>query len=166
MLLQFFGYIRPVELTRLKFKNFDFQRGVVCIEAWAAKKWKKRFVTLPASILHYFKDDRFDKYPPHYFVFGVRDRVVQPSTMAAGDGMMYKRHKKILDGLKADKRLDDISGLTWYSWKDTGISMHAKRTTPLSTRDQAGHDDIKMTMVYYHQDEVNAEYRVLENDLF
>jgi len=166
LLLQFFGYIRPVELTRLKFKHFDLVRGVVTIEAWAAKKWKKRFVTLPASIMHYFKDGKFDQYPAHFYVLGVKERKILPSTEPAGDGMAYKRHRKILDDLVREKRLDSISGLTWYSWKDTGISLHAKRTTPLSTRDQAGHNDIKMTMVYYHQNEVIEEYRQLANDLY
>jgi hypothetical protein len=59
-----------------------------------------------------------------------------------------------------------MDGLTWYSWKYTGISMHAKKTTPLSTRDQAGHSDFDMTLVYYQADKVNNEYRALSDDIF
>lgn len=89
-----------------------------------------------------------------------------PSTTAIDDGRMYKRHAKVLARLKAEGRLTgDLTGLTWYSWKDTGISLHAHNTSPLATRDQAGHTSITMTEVYYHAPQVNEEYQRLENDL-
>jgi len=79
----------------------------------------------------------------------------------------YKRHARILKRLHDAGALPgDIAGLTWYSWKDTGISLHAAKTSPLSTRDQAGHIDFAVTSIYYHAPEQNPEYRNLENDLF
>jgi len=60
---------------------------------------------------------------------------------------------------------NDIEGLTWYSWKDTGISMHARKTGPMATKDQAGHRNLAMTSIYYHAAETNPEYMILDNDL-
>ncbi len=79
---------------------------------------------------------------------------------------MYRRHDRYLQRLKEEGQLKNTDGLTWYSWKDTGISLHARRTTALSTRDQAGHKDFDITLVYYESEQVNAEYKALPNDLF
>jgi len=56
--------------------------------------------------------------------------------------------------------------LTWYGWKYTGISAHAPKTSPVATRDQAGHTDFDTTLIYYTPDPVNQEYRALPDDLF
>lgn len=53
-----------------------------------------------------------------------------------------------------------------FDWKDTGISLHTRKTSPVATKDQAGHTDLSITSVYYHIEEMNVEYRALENDLF
>lgn len=79
---------------------------------------------------------------------------------------MYKRHRNILERLQSDGRLHSLDGLTWYSWKDTGISLHSRRTSILSTKDQAVHTSTNMTLIYYQSEETNAEYLKLENDLF
>jgi len=68
--------------------------------------------------------------------------------------------------LKKRGQLKDITGLHWYSWKDTGISLHTRNTSPVATKDQAGHTDLSTTSLYYTPAEVNAEYRDLKNDLF
>jgi integrase len=170
LLLQFFCYVRPVELTRLRFRDFDLGKGLVTVREEVHKKWRKVVKTIPKSVLHYFRDGKFEKFPANYFVFGLsgsgNKQTMAPSTTAIDDGRMYKRHTKVLALLKADGRLaSDLTGLTWYSWKDTGISLHAHTTSPLATRDQAGHTSITMTEVYYHAPMVNEEYQRLENDL-
>ena len=171
VLLQFFCYIRPVEMLRLRFKNFDLGRGVVTVESADAKSWRKRRATIPQSVLHYFRDGIFDRQPGNFFLFGRKQVgphtwILQPATVAVSECRMYKRHRRVLERLKANGALvGDISGLTWYSWKDTGISLHAGKTSPLATKDQAGHADLSITSIYYHPDEVNFEYQRLENDL-
>lgn len=170
VLLQFFCYIRPVELVRLKFKDFDLGRGLVTVKEGNAKQWRRQVKTIPASVLHYFRDGVFDKFPANYHVFGrvgegARAKM-QPAPQPIDEGRPYKRHARILARLRADGRLTgDISGLTWYSWKDTGISMHTRQTSPVATKDQAGHTNLAVTSVYYHTPEENREYRELENDL-
>ena len=170
ILLQFYCYIRPVEITRLKFRDFDLGRGVVVVQSGNAKKWKKRVATIPASVLHYFRDGRFDKYPANYYVLGRFDRgnenyMVEPCTVQLDDDRMYRRHRKLLERLAADGKISSIEGLTWYSWKDTGISKHTRNTSPVATKDQAGHRNLAVTSLYYHAEEINPEYRDLVHDL-
>jgi len=171
LLLQFFCYVRPVELCRMRFRDFDLGRGLVTVREDAAKGWRKVVKTIPASVLHYFVDGKFDKVPGNYYLFGrvgegARAKM-EPSPLQIDENRPYKRHARILKRLHDAGALPgDIAGLTWYSWKDTGISLHAAKTSPLSTRDQAGHIDFAVTSIYYHAPEQNPEYRNLENDLF
>lgn len=170
LLLQFFCYIRPIELTRLKFRDFDFSRGVVTIREDVHKGYRKHYKTIPASIREYFIDGRFEKCPVNYYVFGLAGtpgrEFVGPSSRQISEARMAKRHTKVLCRLKEAGKLSDISGLSWYSWKDTGISLHTRKTSPVATKDQAGHKDLSITSIYYHSEDFNPEYRALENDLF
>jgi integrase len=166
LLLQYYCYIRPIEISRLKFRAFNFTDGSIKIEGFEAKKWKQRVATIPKSIMHYFTDNVFNKQPTNYFIIGnIDNKRIGPSPKPAAENRQYTRHKKYLIKLKESGELKSIEGLTWYSWKDTGISNHVKNTTPLSTRDQAGHTDFQMTLTYYHADTVNEEYRKLPDDL-
>ena len=163
LLLQFFCYVRPVELCRLRFKNFDLGRGLVKLEGHQTKTWAPRWITIPESIRPYFVDGVFDRQPGNYYVFG---QAVTPGTRPTNENRMYKRHRNILERLKGNGLLNTLDGLTWYSWKDTGISMHSRRTSLLATKDQAGHTSTDMTLIYYTSEEVNTEYQKLPNDLF
>lgn len=169
ILLQYFCYIRPVELTRLKFRDFDLAQGLVTVQEEAAKSWKKSVKTIPKSIMHYFLDGIFDRQAKSLFVFGrVGDKRrgrLEPSNEPIHENRLYKTHAKILAKLKAMGKIGDTQGLSWYSWKDTGISANVRRTSPLATKDQAGHESLDMTSLYYHQEVVNTDYLRLENDL-
>lgn len=164
ILLQYYCYIRPAEITRLKFQDFNLKEGTVTIIESSAKNWKRRTATLPTIILPYFTDEKFTKYPGHYYVFG---EAWKPNgTKHLHRDKMYRRHQRHLLHMKKGGLLDDITGLTWYSWKDTGITEHISKTSPIATRDQADHSDLKITLKYYHQGRVNDEYRNLPNTLF
>lgn len=171
LLLQYYCYIRPVELGRLKFGAFDLKNGIVQVQVMKGKKPRQRWATIPKSVLHYFTEPAFTKWPTNYYVFGLPPaenglQAIGPSPTRSHPNRMYKRHRKILERLKQEKRLANINGLTWYSWKDAGITAHAGQTSPLSTKDQAGHQDFDITMVYYHQQQINPEYQGLKDDLF
>lgn len=163
LLLQFFCYVRPVELCRLRFRNFMLSKGLLKVESYQSKTWIARWITLPASILPYFLDGVFDQQPANFYVFG---RGIVPGIAPTNEHRMYRRHRNILEQLREDGRLGALDGLTWYSWKDTGISMHSRKTSLLATKDQAGHTSTDMTLIYYQAEQVNAEYLKLPNDLF
>lgn len=163
LLLQFFCYVRPVELCRLRFSNFQLEKGLLKVEGHQSKTWVARWITIPAEILPYFLDGTFDQQPANYYVFG---RGIVPGLHPTNEHRMYRRHRNILERLRDDGNLGALDGLSWYSWKDTGISLHSRRTSLLATKDQAGHSSTDMTLIYYQSEQVNAEYAELKNDLF
>jgi integrase len=170
LLLQFYCYIRPVEITRLRFRDFDLAKGLVTVQEGDAKKWRKVVKTIPREVLHHFIDGKFETYPVNYYVFGRREvgnnqYIIAPWTTKCDDDRMYRKHKKILDRLVKEGKLENVDGLTWYSWKDTGISMHTRITSPVATKDQAGHTDLTTTSIYYTAPEINEEYKALGHDL-
>ncbi len=173
LLLQFYCYVRPAEMNRLKFKAFNLSAGLITVEAYEAKCWKERTVTIPEAVLPYFVDGVFDRQPLNWYVFGrvgngsrrEGDRM-GPSATPSRDDRAYKKHRAILVRLQQKGLLSDIAGLTWYSWKDSGITLHADHTTPLATKNQAGHAKFDQTLAYYHKSTVNKEYKALKADLF
>lgn len=170
ILLQYYCFIRPVEITRLKFSDFDLKRGTVTVSQGNAKKWKRRVATIPASVMPFFIDGRFDLYPANYYMLGkfdlgAKNYRLEPCTTPIGDNRMYQRHQKLLKKLKESGALHSIEGLTYYSWKDAGISTHTRSTSPTATKDQAGHTSLATTSIYYHADGTNPEYRGLPFDL-
>lgn len=170
VLLQYFCYIRPVELTRLHFRDFDLGAGLITVRSADAKSYAKRIVTIPESVLPYFRDNIFSMAPGNYYLFGGCERVggktnLVPGVAPVNEMLLYKRHRRVLQRLKTRGDLADITGLTWYSWKDTGISEHTRKTSPLATKDQAGHTDLSITSLYYCPEPVNLEYKGLQNDL-
>lgn len=169
ILLQYYCYIRPVELSRLKFKDFDLSAGTVSVLVHKGKK-RRRIATIPTAVMEYFKDGKFDKFATNYYVFGIvekdkREFELWPSYTPCSEDLLYKRHKKLLERLKSEGKIKDIRGLTWYSWKDTGISLHTHSTSPMATKDQAGHSNFDMTLRYYHEPQINKEYRQLSDTL-
>lgn len=161
LLLQYYGFIRPVEIRRLKFKFFDLGCCVVSLPGSITKNHKARFVTLPKAIMHHFRNDEFTRWPSNYYVFGPKLRPHPAQT--CGRDTMYKLHKKILLELCKIGMVQDIEGLTWYSWKDTGLTdINNMGIPPIAARNQCGHSDLATTMRYYHNGKVNQPFLDLE----
>ena len=95
----------------------------------------------------------------------------------------FSKQAKIAQGtvssiLKKKRRLsrdliDQIS-LTYpninIDWLLRGIGdmFHQEleqRTSPVATKDQAGHTNLSVTSLYYHPEEINQEYQNLSHDL-
>lgn len=173
VLLQYYCFIRPCELSRIRFKDFDMERGLVHIKWYEAKSKKEGWATIPQSVRHYFTDGIFNRQAPNHYLFGrvgdgrrSKDDRMAPSPTPARDDRAYKKHCKVLNHLLKTGQLKDIENLVWYSWKDTGISTHVHETSPIGTRDQARHTDFNTTLIYYHTQEVNAEYAALRHNLY
>lgn len=149
IVLEFYGLVRPSEIRQLKPKNFDLVGGILRIPAGVAKDHEERIVTLPRSILHLFIAPWFERIPAEWYVFG-RHLKPHPSK-PCGRNTLNLRHRAALDKLLADGSLHDITGLSLYSWKDTGITSLVHVLPPIEVRDQAGHSSLEVTMRYYHQ---------------
>ena len=159
LLLQFYCYIRPIELTRLRFKYFNLNDGTIDLPADITKSKKRRIVTIPLIIIYNFFDPRFVDTPANYLLFGDHLKPAPGANVGekARYDRMYKLHKRILKHLQKTGALQNIDGLTWYSWKDTGatdsdVSIYADMQ-------QMGHSDPRHTWIYRMQRKVNGEVR-------
>lgn len=163
VLLVYYCHIRPVELTRLRFRDFDTERGLIHIGEAQSKTWKKRTVTIPSVILKYFADGIFNKKPGNYYWLG--GGWEPNSTEPLNVKRLFRKHYDVTRALQKVGKLEDVTGITLYGWKDTGISVHARHTSLRAAQDQAGHTTMDQTMVYYHAPLVNEEYRDLPDTI-
>ncbi|MCB9302579.1 MAG: site-specific integrase [Lewinellaceae bacterium] len=163
MLLQYACFVRPSEMRGLRFRDVDPAEGVVVVSAEIEKTWREKVCTIPDAFLHYFREPFWSQYPGHYFIFGEGLRP-HPSKPCGASTMNSKQHR-ILAQLKKSGALGDITGLSWYSWKDTGITQALYEVDPSSVQDQANHADISMTMRYKKKRARNEGMRRFKNRL-
>lgn len=157
LLLQYCCFLRPAELLRIRFRNIQLEEGMILLDGEQAKTHHDRSITIPDEFIPYFPAEWLRKYPSHYLVFG--QHLAPHPSKAAGKGSMYRQHQRILQKMKKEKLLGDIAGLTWYSWKDTGITDALEDLPVLFVQDQAGHRSPKMTLKYRHKSKVNEKIK-------
>jgi integrase len=152
LILQYYCFIRPTELRRLKFKDFDLQNGIIQLTEETTKSRKAFPVTIPNFLRDDFLDPIFKKQPADYFVFGSGLRP-DPLKPCSKNTMNY-RHRQILERLLKMKKLKSIEGLSWYSWKDTGLTDLAGDIAPRDLQEQARHYSFDVTETYLHRKKV------------
>ena len=160
LMLQYYCFIRPAELRRLRFNNFDLVTGVINIQAEQAKNHKSKPVTIPDIILPDFLDPFFSGNPLNYFVFGSKLR--PHPTKSCSKNYMNLEHGQILKRLQKLGKLGDINGLTWYSWKDTGATDLAPIIPRRHLQEQMRHATSDTTERYLHPQKVLTSIKELK----
>lgn len=163
ILLVYHCFIRPGELQRLQIKMFNFSNGTIELPGSITKNKRDRTVTIPDIVKPYFYQDTFTKVPGNYFVFG--PKLVPHPDQTCGHNSMNYRHKKLLVDLKKRKLLEDTTGLSLYSWKDTGVTDASDFSSLPDLMKQLGHTDPKVTMIYYQQKKVLKPFKQMQNKL-
>lgn len=164
IILQYCCYIRPVELRRLRKYNISINDKMVEVPGREAKSYEERFPAIPESFIKYFDHPFWKEIPYNYLIFG---EGWQPHpAKSCSDNRMYKKHEKLLLNLQKREQLTNIVGLTWYSWKDTGISDALEQLPLVSVQDQAGHTKPEMTLRYRTKRGRNSKFQQgFKNDL-
>lgn len=157
VLLHRLTLLRRTECYRLRFSNFNLKEGYVFLPKTATKNRKQGVVTIPDALRHFLEDERFARQPGNYLLFGANG--LPNASKNAGDSTFKERHRQVLLRLKKEKRLDDITGLSLYSWKDTGMTEFAKILRPVELRDHARHASIDQSLAYYHAEKVNLNVK-------
>ncbi len=105
------------ELMNFRVGNILWDQNKILLDAKGTKGKSARYVPMDDNIKKLFLDRGIDKYPPEYFVFGIKGK---PSSLPFGTGFFAKRFRKVRDA--AD--LPDT--YTIYSMKHTRI-IHLKQ---------------------------------------
>lgn len=80
------------ELMNLKVGNIQWQENKILTEAEGSKGGAGRYIPMDENIKKLFLDNGIDKYPPHYYVFGIHGA---PAEKPFGRGFFSKRFKKV-----------------------------------------------------------------------
>lgn len=161
--LQYYCFIRPTELRRLKFKNFDLIKGVIRMKGEQTKNWDDAVITIPDILLPIFDELHFSRYKDNDFVFGTRMKL--GGKKPVGTNTMRSKHREHLKYLHGTKQLENIKGLQFYSWKDTGAQDLASANIPLNiVKKQLRHKSLATTDKYMQNfEEVTKEIKELRN---
>lgn len=163
ILLQYYCFVRPNEIRMLQRRDFNLEAGTLHIKPAVSKTRIERLVTLPAVVRDFFLTHYQDTSPGN-FLWGPNMKP-HPSIFLSRDHF-YKLHRKVLEELLRTGQLENIRGLTLYSWKDTGLTDHAREISLVDLMHQAGHHDPKITMVYIQQGRENPAFRDMDKLLF
>lgn len=152
VMLHFLCLIRRTECYRLRFSYFNLADGYISLPRTATKNHKASVVTIPDTLLNLLREEKFSRFPGNYLLFGAGGK--PNPNKSAGENTFKHRHRELLLRLQKEKKLDDITGLSLYSWKDTGMTEFAKILRPIELRDHARHASIDQSLEYYHQDKI------------
>lgn len=164
MMLHLGGWLRRTECYRLRFRDFNLQEGFIEVSDEVSKNSREATVTIPAEVLFFLRDDRFAKNPKNHLLFGSH---CQPHpTVTAGESTWKTKHRQMLLRLRKAGEIEDINGLSLYSWKDTGVSILARQLQPIDLRDHARHASLDQTMTYYQAPKISAAVQQVRLGLF
>lgn len=138
-LLAFYALVRQEELARLKFKYFDVKKWMIFMGNDSKNK-KDQPITLPLFLRKEFMRLDFFKYPANYYVFG---RNIIPGTEPIQERKLNKTHNRILERLKIKRK-----GLSFSSWRRTGMDFYAEKLIPKGLKDHARHASFVTTEKY------------------
>lgn len=137
--------IRPSEMRRLKLRNIDLELGVIVMDGTITKNKNDDVVTIPHEFLDYLSEC-WDEAPSYYYVFGAGFK--PDPDRSCGKNQMNKRHREILEHLVKTDQLEDATGLSLYSWKDTGVTELSKKMDIVSIMKHVRHQSLEETKRY------------------
>lgn len=117
VLLIYYSAIRPAELRRLKVKDINLKYGFIRMLPDITKNKSESILTIP-NILKEPLEELIPKVNGDLFLFGKYGQLGHE--IQVGKHYFYRRLNNILRRLKKAGTLNDIEGLSIYSFKDTG----------------------------------------------
>lgn len=146
VLLSYYCFLRPNEIRQMQLYCIDLAGKMIRLPAGITKSKIDRAVTLPKSIIPYFQPI-LDAYPQDWYMFG---KNLLPGRTPAGKNTFNRANRKALEALFGAGAIQTINGLSFYSWKDSGLTDLSENLSILELMKQAGHHDPKITMRYIH----------------
>lgn len=139
---QYYGFIRPGELIKLKLKDLDLDFGSITVPTDVAKSRKQRLITLPDTFRDFLRGLNLEQYPKDYYIITL-EGVPGPSMVSKN--YLWNHWVKIRDAcnLSHDYKL--------YSFKHTGAVRLSKVATVKECQMQLGHTSLDMVDKYLRQ---------------
>lgn len=161
--LAFWGLVRQSEMQRLKFEHFDFDKWVIIMPMEVSKNWKEDIITLPKFLKEEFESVGFMKKPKHFFVFG---KDLAPGEKSIHESKFYHDHAAILKKLKDTEVMPHSKGLSFRSWRKTGMDYFSNHLHPRQFKDHNRHESFATTEKYLPNRKFIKEVSVLPDNIF
>jgi integrase/recombinase XerD len=147
IMLLYYCFIRPEEQRRMRVHMIDLKNGSIYLPGDITKNKKSEMITIPKAILPYLYEVGLDRWHRNDFIFGSN---LQPHPIKqCGANALNLHHKKIIDRLYQEKKLHTISGISLYSWKDTGaMALIRSGIDAYEVMRQMRHSDLSTTQKY------------------
>ena len=145
-LMEYYTYIRPNELYRVRVRNLNLAEQTVTIPAEISKNRKTAKVTLPAVVVDLMRELGIDRHRGDDYLFG-KGMKCGPVMGNSKQFWRFWNRRVVCDGgiyPELGKR-----GVVFYSFKNSGITDMLARGVPSTVvRDQARHQDLSTTEIY------------------
>ena len=139
----FYGFIRPVEITRLKIEHIRLDKRVVLISPTDAKNGEFKPVEITKSLREVIENMELDKYPSHYYVFSA-EKGWLPGEKQLVRNRVSEAHKIVLQNLGLDNGIYDM-----YSHKHTGNERAVLAGMDIYwVMSQNRHSSLEQTQIY------------------
>lgn len=153
-MMEYYCYIRPNELYRLKVENLNLEEQSVFIPAAISKNKRDGKVTLPAEVVDLMVELGVASMPGNYYIFGDRMQCCPKLGTPKQFGRYWDNHVACKGGLYPELKK---RGIVFYSLKNTGITdMLESGVASITVRDQARHSNISTTEIYARQTSMTA----------
>lgn len=136
----YFCFIRRTEITKIKVRDVNLEKGYILINAENAKNHKTEPVTIPSEYLSILSN-HINNAPVNHYLFS--EDGFKPGTN------ILKPRKITYEWNKMRNILQFSTSYQFYSLKDSGITeLLNSGVAAIKVRDQARHHDLKITEAY------------------
>lgn len=162
IILLYFCFIRPGEQRDLKVNNIDLKRGIITVPGNISKNKETEHVTIPKKVIPLLLAIGVHKWDPNNYIFG--EGIKPHPKKRCGSNSMRERHNSILRRMQKKGLIRDITGLQFYSWKDSGAMMMVDHDINIyDVMRQLRHKELSTTQIYLKQlGEVSEKIRDLD----
>ena len=145
-LMEYYTYIRPNELYRVKVRYIDFTGQTVTVPAEISKNRKTAKVTLPAIVVDLMRELGIDRHKGEDYLFGKGLTCGPVIGNSKQFGRFWERRVACEGGIYPELEKRKV---VFYSLKNSGITDMLARGVPSAVvRDQARHQDLSTTEIY------------------
>lgn len=157
--LAFWGLVRQEEMAKMKIENIDIANSVLRLDATVSKTDFHR----NASIPRWLCDELavwVEGKDPEMYAFGAGFTCAYDMI---GERTMNTQHQILKRELIEKGMLDARPGLSFSSWRKSGMNYLAKILKPREHQEQSGHRNLATTQIYFEDAEFNPKIISLEN---
>jgi integrase len=144
--LIYYCFIRPGELRQMKIGYINFENSTIKLPGDITKNKKTEIITVPTPLLKDIVEYIGVRDSKKYYLIG---KNFIPNELLVSGKAYNDKHREYLSHLSKTGELEDIKGITIYSWKDSGaLALVNANVNLYDIMRQMRHADLSTTQKY------------------